>query len=192
MRKPYCIDFPQYLSECEYNYRRLRRLMPGWRSFGSGLNHGLNEYPSEQNGSIWGQNEDIEHQQWCYLSGEEIAQQNRIILSTKEIAKYTTTVHISVESQLQNQLRWFKNKRYSFRYALDARLYHDASIAEVISCDGHRRFLPRNPYPNRHMHQRDEKAQLNIFLGELLDDCLNSGRVDQQFHFATQDKNLEN
>ena len=55
------------------------------------------------------------------------------------------------------------------------RIYHDAKLAEVIECQSQPRIRAVNDYPNTRMHQRDEKMQLNIFLGEWLQHCLNHG-----------------
>ncbi|TVS11024.1 MAG: DUF1249 domain-containing protein [Gammaproteobacteria bacterium] len=56
------------------------------------------------------------------------------------------------------------------------RLYHDARTAEVTAYQGEDRFQGRYDYPNGRMHQPDEKAQLNRFLGEYLALCLAHGR----------------
>jgi hypothetical protein len=57
------------------------------------------------------------------------------------------------------------------------RVYHDARMAEVVACHGHRHIKPRYDYPNARMYQRDEKYQLNQFLGEYLSLCLATGRT---------------
>jgi uncharacterized protein YqiB (DUF1249 family) len=62
-------------------------------------------------------------------------------------------------------------------YRGDVRLYHDASVAEVVKCQRYQSFSPRYEYPNVDMHQIDEKVQMNRFLGELLSHCLSHGRV---------------
>ena len=56
------------------------------------------------------------------------------------------------------------------------RVYHDARMAEVVACQGHRHIKPRYDYPNAGMYQRDEKFQLNRFFGEWLSLCLANGR----------------
>lgn len=55
------------------------------------------------------------------------------------------------------------------------RLYHDARSAEVVECHGARHFRAVYDYPNQHMHQPDEKAQVNRFLTEFLSLCLRHG-----------------
>ena len=60
---------------------------------------------------------------------------------------------------------------------LTVRLYHDARVAEVTEATPFRRVQARYPYPNSHMHQRDEKAQWNRFLGEWLAHVHDFGRA---------------
>lgn len=55
-------------------------------------------------------------------------------------------------------------------------LYHDARLAEVTEARPFRRVQARHAYPNRNMHQRDEKAQWNRFLGEWLNHVHDHGR----------------
>ena len=55
------------------------------------------------------------------------------------------------------------------------RAYHDAGMLEVGSFQSHRRIEPRYSYPNRHMHQQDEKSQQNSFLADWLEHCLGNG-----------------
>lgn len=59
---------------------------------------------------------------------------------------------------------------------LTVRLYHDARLAEVTEASPFRRVQARYPYPNSQMHQRDEKAQWNRFLGEWLAHVHDHGR----------------
>lgn len=65
-----------------------------------------------------------------------------------------------------------------------ARLYHDARLAEVVGFDRIRRIRPRYPYPNRVMHQPDEKSQWNRFLAEWLSIVIHTGyAVDSPYEF---------
>lgn len=59
---------------------------------------------------------------------------------------------------------------------LTVRLYHDARLAEVTEASPFRSVAARYRYPNRHMHQRDEKAQWNRLLGEWLGHLHDHGR----------------
>ncbi len=64
-------------------------------------------------------------------------------------------------------------------FELNIRLYHDARQAEVFTADG-RAIQARLGYPNRLMQQRDEKSNLNHFLGDLLQHCLLRGRTVEE------------
>jgi len=66
-------------------------------------------------------------------------------------------------------VRWFKP------LTLTVRLYHDARIAEVITCDSNRGVRPKNAYPNQQMFQPDEKRQWNNFLEDWLVLCRQQG-----------------
>ena len=54
-------------------------------------------------------------------------------------------------------------------------LYHDAKSAEVVAYQHQSRFHGAYEYPNKRMRARDEKEQLNRFLGEYLSLCLAVG-----------------
>lgn len=55
------------------------------------------------------------------------------------------------------------------------RCYHDAKLAEITFAQNTRSFRGVYAYPNKAMHQPDEKRQLNQFLEESLLRCLSSG-----------------
>ncbi|EGH20233.1 hypothetical protein PSYMO_01535 [Pseudomonas amygdali pv. mori str. 301020] len=78
---------------------------------------------------------------------------------------YTTTPQVRQE----HSLPWLPVP------VLEVQVYHDARMAEVIGAEHARRFRGIYPYPNADMHQPDEKAQLNLFLGEWLSHCLACG-----------------
>jgi hypothetical protein len=60
---------------------------------------------------------------------------------------------------------------------MSIRLYHDARMAEVNSSQNIRWIKPRYDYPNKKMHLPDEKQQINQFLKEWLQLCLQQGQV---------------
>jgi uncharacterized protein YqiB (DUF1249 family) len=68
--------------------------------------------------------------------------------------------------------------------SMSVRLYHDASMAEVMSYQNQHRFEGRYQYPNPQMRLPDEKIQLNKFLADWLDHCLQHGHVEQPFSFS--------
>ena len=162
-QKRYSINFPRHLAICEFNYRRLQRLMPG-------VDNG------EDNCC------------WQYGVGQHPDEMTLKITVTDQ-APYTTAVRISVRSRWQQALGWNSYPaatQDATLYSLDVRLYHDATVAEVTAWEGHRRIQPRHEYPNRSMYQRDEKAQINQFLGELLEYCLQNGRVMRDIMSAVE------
>ena len=55
---------------------------------------------------------------------------------------------------------------------ITVRCYHDARVAEVINFQHHKHFNARYSYPNPQMYQRNEKQQINRFLGEWMNYCL--------------------
>lgn len=56
------------------------------------------------------------------------------------------------------------------------RLYLDARMAEVVSSGAQRVRLLRYAYPNDQMYSRDEKNQINRFLGKWLEHFIKFGR----------------
>ncbi|WP_226504267.1 MULTISPECIES: DUF1249 domain-containing protein [Pseudomonas] len=88
-----------------------------------------------------------------------------LALNVLQACPYTTTLQVRQELSLP----WLPVP------SLEVQVYHDARMAEVISAEHARRFRSIYPYPNAHMHQPDEKAQLNLFLGEWLSHCLACG-----------------
>jgi len=86
-------------------------------------------------------------------------------------AKYTTTMKVVPHDE---QSHWSKPPK------LSVRLYHDARMAEVVGWEKHRSVKPRYDYPNKNMYQCDEKAQMNVFLGEWLSYCLGQGYATEK------------
>lgn len=93
-------------------------------------------------------------------------EQQKIRLKVQEQAPYTTLVELSQHSAVS---KWLPEQR------LQIRVCHDARVAEVVASQGVRQVLARYDYPNQRMLQRDEKRQLNRFLGEWLGHCIDSG-----------------
>ncbi len=90
------------------------------------------------------------------------------LVKVAERTRYTTL--LTLEQLGKYGVRWLGLP------ALTIRLYHDARVAEVVACGGKRSPHPRYDYPNRNMHQQDEKAQWNRFLADFLAHCLAHGR----------------
>lgn len=92
----------------------------------------------------------------------------RVRMKVLQTARYTETLLLE---QVHNAGRWLNNPE------LTVRVYHDASMLEVISCYRDRQISAVNDYPNRYMHHPDEKVQVNAFLADWLDFCLRFGQV---------------
>lgn len=171
-RKRYKVNLPEQLMECEFNYRRLLKLLQG--------THSLPVASIRK-----------------YTVGNGPNTESAIEITIIEQTKYTSLVHIVQRCDLQkvgacinnsshsyggrsNVVKCAKNKKSSrLVYQADVRLYHDASVAEVVKCQRYHQFAARYTYPNVDMHQIDEKVQMNRFLGELLAHCLSYGRVSE-------------
>jgi uncharacterized protein YqiB (DUF1249 family) len=89
-----------------------------------------------------------------------------------EVTKYTTLLTINQEANIYGY-----NLTALFRPKMVIRLYHDARMAEVISNQDVQQIKPRYDYPNNKMHLPDEKQQINYFLKEWLQLCLQLGQV---------------
>ena len=111
-----------------------------------------------------------EQEHWCFGvdGGSDQEQVKQVSIRVVERSKYTTTVAVAQESLLDD---WVPKP------TLTVRLYHDAHMAEVLSFQRNRYVRQSYSYPNAKMYQPDEKAQLNVFLGEWLEFCLHSGRA---------------
>lgn len=96
-----------------------------------------------------------------------------IRIEITERMRYTTTVQVYRQDEDANA--WLRSPR------MLVRLYHDAHLAEVLACEGHRRLAVKYNYPNQKMYQADEKAQFNRFLGEWLRHCLANGHSLREF-----------
>lgn len=94
----------------------------------------------------------------------EVHDLGAVHFTVRERSPFTT--HLSI---VRPQHQWVDH------WQMTVRIYHDAKLAEVIECQAQQRIRAVNDYPNPRMHQRDEKMQLNIFLGQWLQNCLNHG-----------------
>ncbi len=115
-----------------------------------------------------------ERDRWSYRSEGANQTPTNIIILVKERARYTTMLEVL---QCDGPQQWGGELR------LQVRLYHDASMAEVISWKGHRRIQPRYEYPNSNMYQCDEKSQINRFLADWLSHSLRCGRSAEPIRY---------
>lgn len=77
-----------------------------------------------------------------------------------ELNRYTQ--HIQVINHFKS------DKKLLPTLCLNIRVYHDVSLAEVISCSGVGKLLANYTYPNEKMLLKDEKRQANRLLFEWL------------------------
>jgi uncharacterized protein YqiB (DUF1249 family) len=102
-------------------------------------------------------------------------------ITVNEVTRYTSL--ITFEQKVLKKKGFTQKKSTSnalfnsLHPRMSIRLYHDARMAEVISSQDIHQVKPRYDYPNKHMHQQDEKQQINQFLNEWLHLCLTHGRV---------------
>lgn len=107
-------------------------------------------------------------------------------ITVNEVTRYTSLITFEqkvLEQEVLKQKVFTQKKSTnnallnSFHPRMSIRLYHDARMAEVISSQDIHQVKPRYDYPNKYMHQQDEKQQINQFLNEWLHLCLTHGRV---------------
>ncbi|WP_257266951.1 DUF1249 domain-containing protein [Endozoicomonas sp. ONNA2] len=91
-----------------------------------------------------------------------------LVIDVLERSPFTTLL------KLQMKADW--GQLFSMPKA-EVRLYHDVRMAEVVSRNTSQIIQPRYNYPNRKMHQPDEKEQLNLFLAHWLDYALPACRT---------------
>jgi uncharacterized protein YqiB (DUF1249 family) len=108
-------------------------------------------------------------------------------ITVNEVTRYTSLITFEQKVLEQKFIEQKKSKnktlRRSFHPRMSIRLYHDARMAEVISSQDIHQVKPRYDYPNKYMHQQDEKQQINQFLNEWLHLCLTHGKVDINVSF---------
>lgn len=159
--KQYSVDLIAQMARCDANYIQLLKLMPGLKSHRDGLAGGQGRHQDS--------NQDAEGsgvREFSIYPDSRNETGTRICIRVIERFKYTATVEIFQLAPADPLL---------LAPRLEVRVYHDASTAEVVSCEGQRNFLARYDTPNSRMYHRDEKQQINHFLGEWLSLCLRAG-----------------
>lgn len=105
------------------------------------------------------------------------------VVTVNEVTRYTSLLlfeqRVFEQKVFKQKVTAQKMKAFSnaLQPRMSIRLYHDARMAEVISSQGVFQVKPRYDYPNKNMHQQDEKQQINQFLNEWLHLCLEHGQV---------------
>ena len=154
-KERYKVDLPAQMAECEANYVRLEKLLS------------LDQVRESLPPSGYQCRFMVAHgeQHWLH------------VLNIIERSPYTTTLELS-RSAVGANADWLAMPK------LTLRMYHDAKLAEVLAWEGHKRLRPRYQYPNQAMYHRDEKYQLNRFLGEWLTMCIEHGHsLDTHYCF---------
>ncbi len=88
----------------------------------------------------------------------------RILLNITEQTQYTTVVQIEIAHAPFSP--------YLSELNMTVRCYHDAQVAEILNFQRHRNLRPTYGYPNAFMYHINEKQQINHFLGDWLNHCL--------------------
>lgn len=89
------------------------------------------------------------------------------LIEVFECFRYTSTLRI--RQILPGASEWYLPPE------MLVRIYRDANTAEVVAYQNHRHFKAVYPVPNQQMYHADEKDQLNRFLTEWLNLCLQKG-----------------
>ena len=149
----YNIDLSAHLAECDGNYLRLVRLLPGLR--------------------------EGERREFFVPHGDASPQ---VTVEVTEHGRYTAVVALRQRflGPATASERTADAAQRVGETRIKVRLYHDARCAEVIEFQGQRLFAPEYRYPNAKMRQPDEKAQVNRFLREFLNACLAHGVATEE------------
>ena len=86
-----------------------------------------------------------------------------VSIDVVERTPYTTLLSLTSHMAMASE--------YAPKTRLQVRMYHDASVAEVVMVQGIRQIQAHYDYPNKGMHVPDEKRQGNLLLAELLSFC---------------------
>lgn len=192
IRKRYKVNLPAQLMECEKNYHYLSRLLGKVDQLMIGHQRELtvgHQHKAEGQ-VVFSILEQTKYTTVVHIVHHLPLQKTDTSIKNVSLTHYSTlgaASEVASEFTLDDERRK-RRQPLSCRdvlkgvfngkvYQGDVRLYHDANVAEVVKCQRYRQFKPRYKYPNLDMHQVDEKAQMNRFLGELLAHCLAHGRV---------------
>jgi len=183
-KKRYKVDLPAQIVECEMNYHRLLRLLCNVKELavGNTQHYLVGDHPaSESNFRVTVLDQTkyttvVHIAQLFSLQNTDAPIKNKSLFIGSPSAAAAGDGQIDKSGITQKQ-HAKKGVAGAIVYRGDVRLYHDASVAEVVKCQRYQSFSPRYEYPNVDMHQIDEKVQMNRFLGELLSHCLSHGRM---------------
>ena len=159
--KRYSVDLASHMAECDGNYHKLNKLLPQLRDIAASQIQLLLE------------------------NTEASSVAPLVIFDVLEKGPYTTLLKITLGTTDSQTPPDVQNRWMSLAAApqMTVRVYHDARSAEVVSYQNENYFHGVYEYPNLRMRQRDEKVQLNRFLGEFLSICLQHGAVCEPISF---------
>lgn len=151
----YRVDLASYMQTCDRNYCRLLKLVPALES---------GKPSTERTPPAVGS-------RWEFVTNNKSNNNMIIRVRLLEFFKYTSTLEISVSHGFP---QWTPSP------LMLVRLYHDAATAEPLSYQGHRQIPAKSPLPNADMYHQDEKRQINEFLAEWLNWCLQPGVIARE------------
>ncbi len=177
----YSIDLSRQMACCDANYIRLLKLMPELESFRAACLQSLAGSASgtSQEGQVPNftvrdllnvgtlPDDVIYTREFVMASPVGDGCEAKVRISVVEVFRYTSTLEIV---QLNRVSPWVNPP------GIMIRLYHDAVTAEAVLYQGHKAFFAKYATPNSRMYHRDEKRQINEFLGEWLSLCIQAGR----------------
>jgi uncharacterized protein len=185
--KNYTIDLSEQMAVCDANYIRLLKLLGNTRSVNQrifelpdiGLDdkrekvsvslNVLEEFKYTSTISIRQISSAANQEKFLKYESDSAAAEKKLgITKTPELKKLKKITEI-VENEDGNNAAHFSSPEMIIR------VYHDAKTAEVTSYQNHKYFKAVYPLPNPYMYQCDEKEQLNLFLAEWLNLCINEG-----------------
>ena len=188
--KSYTIDLSEQMAVCDANYIRLLKLLGTTRS----VNQRIFELPDI---GLADKREKISVslnvlEEFKYTSTISIRQissaanQEKFLKYESDSAPAEIKLGITKEPELKKITEIVENEdgnnaAHFSSPEMIIRVYHDAKTAEVTSYQNHKYFKAVYPLPNPYMYQCDEKEQLNLFLAEWLNLCINDGlsRTDE-------------
>jgi uncharacterized protein YqiB (DUF1249 family) len=112
----------------------------------------------------------------CDIFVDVAGVQSKVMIEVCERFKFTTSLRVSqcvIGDQIGTELQQLLTPQ------LQVRMYHDARMAEVVSLAHQSQLKGKYTYPNKDMHQVDEKLQLNEYLAQWLTHCINHGYKSQ-------------
>ena len=101
-----------------------------------------------------------------------------------ERGPYTTLLRFQQVAQSELEPELLEHDWSALPVQMTVRVYHDAEMAEVVDFMNVRHFESSYEYPNRQMLLPDEKQQVNYFLTDWLDRCLQFGLAAEPLKLA--------